>query len=282
MLTKGVKRKRSESDDSMDGVSHISESLKTSAKAAQSNFLLNMSLYKLHQSLAHVEPNLRHLVLVANTLRLIQEEAQLEQTRQAIQKDPETALRAKPLSSPETGVPRSGEPSGLQNSETDASRKLPPAAAESQRDEILLPSFDGPFCSTVSTIFQDLDHLDGISNLRCSPQLKEDHVSPLAAGSPVEQHKHDAGGASNPLLGCLEILSSNSCFLEDTPDDIFEDIDTSMYDYDPWSPVGLLNFKPLSVTDNSPVRSPTCEQNGRSDLNDLDHLMDILVGTETC
>uniref|UniRef100_H3BE95 Si:dkey-177p2.6 n=1 Tax=Latimeria chalumnae TaxID=7897 RepID=H3BE95_LATCH len=242
MLTKGVKRKRSESDDSMDGVSHISESLKTSAKAAQSNFLLNMSLYKLHQSLAHVEPNLRHLVLVANTLRLIQEE----------------------------------------NSETDASRKLPPAAAESQRDEILLPSFDGPFCSTVSTIFQDLDHLDGISNLRCSPQLKEDHVSPLAAGSPVEQHKHDAGGASNPLLGCLEILSSNSCFLEDTPDDIFEDIDTSMYDYDPWSPVGLLNFKPLSVTDNSPVRSPTCEQNGRSDLNDLDHLMDILVGTETC
>uniref|UniRef100_A0A8D2LP23 SERTA domain-containing protein n=1 Tax=Varanus komodoensis TaxID=61221 RepID=A0A8D2LP23_VARKO len=64
MLAKGMKRKRSEDDGDP-------------SLAAPSSSLLSLSVSKLHQSLQRVDPNLRHLVLVTNTLRRLQDEMQL-------------------------------------------------------------------------------------------------------------------------------------------------------------------------------------------------------------
>uniref|UniRef100_A0A8C8SX33 SERTA domain-containing protein n=1 Tax=Pelusios castaneus TaxID=367368 RepID=A0A8C8SX33_9SAUR len=147
--------------------------------AAPASSLFNISMLKLHRSLRHVEPDLRHLVLVANTLRRMQGQ-----------------------------IPEA--PSGV-----------------------------------VSPI--------PISGSRDSGSV------PLTSSLPPS----DSQGArtSQPCLGPLELLSSASYLLEDSLEDIFEDIDTSMYDCDLWSPTSL--------------------SGDRLDLSDLDYLMDVLVGGHT-
>uniref|UniRef100_A0A8C0JIC3 SERTA domain-containing protein n=1 Tax=Chelonoidis abingdonii TaxID=106734 RepID=A0A8C0JIC3_CHEAB len=220
MLAKGVKRPHGE----MEG----GDLEPRDPGAAPASSLFNISMVKLHQSLRHVEPNLRHLVLVANTLRRMQDQMQRE------------ALSV--VDSPPCRQPPS----------------------DSQGDDLLLSSMD----SSISTILEDLGQVEVLSPTR--PEEEQ----PLAGASGARQ---EPARTSAPCLGPLELLSSASYLLEDGLEDIFEDIDTSMYDCDLWSPTSLSGFKAFSSAEDSDSKALAGAED-RLDMSDLDYLMDVLVG----
>ncbi|XP_006031474.2 SERTA domain-containing protein 1, partial [Alligator sinensis] len=106
----------------------------------------------------------------------------------------------------------------------------------------LLPSLDVSLCSSVSGLLGDLE----------------------PAGSLV------------PALWGAECGAR--ALLAPLPDEglegVFEDIDTSMYDGELWAPAGLKALAPAPGEDEA---APGPEDGGL-DINDLDLLMDVLVG----
>uniref|UniRef100_A0A8D0HU88 SERTA domain-containing protein n=1 Tax=Sphenodon punctatus TaxID=8508 RepID=A0A8D0HU88_SPHPU len=221
MFSKGVKRKRSEAEMDSPG--------------APSSSLFSLSLSKLHRSLQHVEPDLRPLVLVANTLRRIQDEMQ---------------------SGPTAGAGPQGSPCPTEppHSPPDGCRTLPPL--DPQGEEVLLSNLDASLYASISTTLEDLSPLEGLG---ASPQLEE---LPATAARPEPDR------TSPPCLGPLELLGPSGYLLEDSlEEDIFEDIDTSMYDSDQWPPAKA-------------CPGPGEGEGGQPDLSDLDYLMDVLVGAQ--
>nr|XP_025042934.1 SERTA domain-containing protein 1 [Pelodiscus sinensis] len=216
MLAKGVKRSHGE----MEG----EDPEPRDPGAAPASALLDISMLKLHQSLRHVEPDLRHLVLVANTLRRMQGHMQLQ----------------------------AGGPSGQQ----------PPSPG--QGGDLLLSTMDASLCSSISTLLEDLGQLESLSPAR--PEEEQ-----LLAG--------ECGTKPEPAPGHgpLDLLSSASYLTEDGLEDIFEDIDTSMYDCDLWSPTSLSGFKAFPGAEGLDSKALAGAE-GRLDMSDLDYLMDVLVG----
>uniref|UniRef100_A0A670JAD9 SERTA domain-containing protein n=1 Tax=Podarcis muralis TaxID=64176 RepID=A0A670JAD9_PODMU len=205
MLAKGTKRKRIEGDEG-------------APSAAPTSSLFSLSVSKLHQSLQHVEPNLRHLVLLANTLRRIQDEMQ-----------------------PATGALFQLPP--------------PPPSLAPHADELLLSSMD---LSVFSTILEDLSGLEGFGDA-VHPSAAQPEGGPLCS----EPERTSQPCSSAPL----DTQGPSTYLLEDGLEGIFEDIDTSMYDCELWSPTSLPSFKEAF---------PSSEDE-RPGLADLDYLMDMLV-----
>ncbi|XP_050784589.1 SERTA domain-containing protein 1 [Gopherus flavomarginatus] len=243
MLAKGVKRPRRE----MEGGGPEPRD----PSAAPASSLFNISMVKLHQSLRHVEPNLRHLVLVANTLRRMQDQMQREAGGPMAPDSPEAP----------SVVDSPAPVSDSRDSGLEPCRQPP---SDSQGDDLLLSAMD----SSISTILEDLGQVEVLSSAR--PEEEQ----PLASASGARQ---EPARTSAPCLGPLELLSSASYLLEDGLEDIFEDIDTSMYDCDLWSPTSLSGFKAFSGAEDSDSKVLTGAED-RLDMSDLDYLMDVLVG----
>ncbi|NWX94154.1 SRTD1 protein, partial [Nothoprocta pentlandii] len=213
MLAKGVKRKRAEMEAGEAPAEAVSGG---GGPGAPSASLFNISMLKLHRSLRHVEPNLRYLVLVANTLRRLQGPA--------------------PAPEPPAG------PHG------------PPGSAD---HPLLLSGWDVPPDATamLAPATMALDAMEG-------PGGRADALRPPPAPP----------GCLSPL----ELLGAPS-LLDDSLDGLFEDIDTSMYDCDLWAPGSLAGFKAFAGTEEE--EGEEAEGSGRLDMDDLDYLMDVLVGT---
>uniref|UniRef100_A0A663F8X3 SERTA domain-containing protein n=1 Tax=Aquila chrysaetos chrysaetos TaxID=223781 RepID=A0A663F8X3_AQUCH len=199
MLGRGLKRKLSDYEENMAGLSSAFDSSRNLPYPLKRQLVLNMCLTKLQTYKMLVEPNLHRSVLIANTVRQIQEEMRQESSQQPINVCPGIT----PSSHSYTGM----ESSGI---------------------SLQLPS--------------------GISQQE----------------SNYDQPKQDLKGAEC-VFGSFEISNSTSYLKDLAIDDIFEDIDTSMYDSDFCCP-------PLM-----PPRPPSliC----RTDLSELDHIMEILVGS---
>ncbi|XP_053329350.1 SERTA domain-containing protein 1 [Spea bombifrons] len=249
MLAKGTKRKRSEVDDGESvGPQAVSAGGgPSSLPAVQSHCLMNISLVKLHRSLRHVEPNLRHLVLVANTLRRLQEEP--------------SASGAWRVSD---DLPRRDHPQGV-----GSEGKKP----ESVGEDPLLSSMDASLYSSISTILEDLNHFEGLSSSPL-PLMEDDQLCSVREGG-----RDDSGGR---LTAPANFLASSTYLLGDNLEDIFEDIDTSMYDSEPWPSASLLNFKAFSNADDPGDKPPADGPGAVLELSDLDYLMDVLVGAQNC
>nr|XP_023968195.1 SERTA domain-containing protein 1 isoform X1 [Chrysemys picta bellii] len=243
MQGKGVKRPRGE----MEG----GEPEPRDPGAAPASSLFNISMVKLHQSLRRVEPNLRHLVLVANTLRRMQEQMQREAVGPAAPDSPEAP-------------PVVDSPAPVSDSRDSGLEPCRPPPSDKQGDDLLLSTMD----TSISTILEDLGQVEALSPAR--PEEEQ----PLAGASGARQ---EPARTSGPCLGPLELLSSASYLLEDGLEDIFEDIDTSMYDCDLWSPTSLSGFKAFSGAEDSDSKALAGAED-RLDMSDLDYLMDVLVG----
>ncbi|TFJ95126.1 cyclase [Platysternon megacephalum] len=239
MLAKGVKRPRRE----MEG----GEPEPRDPGAAPASSLFTISMVKLHQSLRHVEPNLRHLVLVANTLRRMQREA---------------GGPGAP-DSPEA-PPVADSPAPVSDSRVSGLEPGQQPPSDKQGDDLLLSTMD----TSISTILEDLGQVEVLSPGRA----EEEQPLPGASGA-----RQEPARTSAPCLGPLELLSSASYLLEDGLEDIFEDIDTSMYDCDLWSPTSLSGFKAFSGAEDSDSKALAGAED-RLDMSDLDYLMDVLVG----
>ncbi|XP_075771684.1 SERTA domain-containing protein 1 isoform X2 [Pelodiscus sinensis] len=241
MLAKGVKRSHGE----MEGEDPEPRDPGTAPASA----LLDISMLKLHQSLRHVEPDLRHLVLVANTLRRMQGHMQLQAGGPAA---PDSPPGVGESPAPVSEVRDSGPESGQQ----------PPSPG--QGGDLLLSTMDASLCSSISTLLEDLGQLESLSPAR----PEEEQLLAGACGTKPEPA---------PGHGPLDLLSSASYLTEDGLEDIFEDIDTSMYDCDLWSPTSLSGFKAFPGAEGLDSKALAGAE-GRLDMSDLDYLMDVLVG----
>ncbi|XP_075043146.1 SERTA domain-containing protein 1-like isoform X2 [Mixophyes fleayi] len=258
MLAKGTKRKYSEVEGEMVSgpETEMAARCQSSLPAVQSHCLMNISLVKLHRSLHHVEPNLRHLVLVANTLRRLQDNMQAESTG--------------------PGVGKTAEDNSRKDYSQTIVNESKKTTLEIPVEDTLVSSMDASLYSSISTILEDLNNFEGLS---CSPlpQAEDDQLC-----YPKDFGRDGSLEESGKLTTTSSLLTSSTYLLGDNLEDIFEDIDTSMYDSDPWSSSNLLNFKTLSNMNDAEEKASTDGQDSMLELSDLDYLMDVLVGTQNC
>lgn len=167
MLSKGLKRKREEEEETMEALSVDSWWLDQSHPAVAqtppttvaSSSLFDLSVVKLHHSLRQSEPDLRHLVLVVNTLRRIQ--ASME---------------------PTTGLP----PEPVQ--------PAAPSVADS-----LLASSDAGLSASMASLLEDLNHIEDLNQVP-QPQADEGPPGRSVGGVPPNLGALDLLG---PATGCL-------------------------------------------------------------------------------
>lgn len=205
----------------------------------QRQLVLDLCLDKLQNCQQRAEPSLHRSVLLANTLRQIQQE---------MRQEGETCLPPAPLGpSLHASTPRHFP-------------DLPPVPLDCPP----------PIIGALSPLFPLTNALEDV-------QLGGAENETVLPSFAAEENAR----SSDSLFGSFEITNSTS-YLTDLPlDDIFEDIDTSMYDS---SDISVLPFpgQRSGGVDDGLKNASCCSSNGSlqlclSDLNDLDHIMEILV-----
>ena len=215
MVGRGVKRKQSECEDPVPGLPY----------PQQRQLVLDLCLDKLQSCQRRAEPSLHRSVLLANTLRHIQQEMRQEGRPELPEAPPAPSLlhAATPRHSPELPA-------------------VPPDSALSAA-----PS--------------------------SSPPPSPDKEAREAEGRSL----------SDSLFGAFEIANSTSYLTDLAPDDIFEDIDTSMYDSADCSvlvcPAASRGGAEDILKGFSGYSASSTLQLCLTDLNDLDHIMEILVSS---
>uniref|UniRef100_A0A8C9V9J8 SERTA domain containing 2b n=1 Tax=Scleropages formosus TaxID=113540 RepID=A0A8C9V9J8_SCLFO len=256
MLGKGAKRKHEENEDELEGAAPAPASGEPADGPSKASYTLqrqtifNMSLMKLYSQRAPADASLERRVLINNMLRRIQDELKQE-----------GALR--PLLLPASSPPED---------------PLCPATATTS------PS-DGTPSAPLSTEAQSKDK-NGSQRPGGSASPAEERTS---AADPAPPNGLDMSPSAPPSSS----PSSSSGFLTDLAlDDIlFADIDTSMYDFDPCTSgagAGPPKVAPVVTADDlvktlspysggSPSSGPS--QPFKMDLAELDHIMEVLVGS---
>lgn len=202
--------------------------------------MLDLCLDKLQRCQRRAEPSLHRSVLLANTLRQIQQE---------MRQEGETCLPPAPLG---PSLPHATTPRHFPD--------LPPVPIDCSSP--LTGALSSSF--TLTTTTEDIQ-LGGVKN--------ETHLQSFAG--------EEGARSSDSLFGSFEITNSTSYLTDLALDDIFEDIDTSMYDS---SDISVLAFpaQRSGGADDGLKNVSCCTSNSSlqlclSDLNDLDHIMEILV-----
>lgn len=211
-LGRGVKRKLGDGEGSALDLPY----------PQQRQLVLELCLDKLQNCQRCAEPSLHRSVLLANTLRQIQQEMRLE------------GGDALPPTSPSPFPPPTP-------------RHIP----ELPLDSSLLLS--GPLSTSSSALGEDAE--DRIESRPPSPERSDEADSKTP----------------DSLFGTFEITNSTNYLTDLQLDDIFEDIDTSMYDS---SEISVLAF---STPREDGLKNLSNLQLCLADLSDLDHIMDILV-----
>ncbi|KAK6487713.1 SERTA domain-containing protein 3-like [Huso huso] len=283
MTGKGLKRKLPEEGDLLEG-SAVQKGSRL--YSAQRQSVLNISLDKHNRGQMMLEPSLRRSVLIANTLRQIQEEIRQETSDPGTpQIDSPSVPRVSPLSessSLKEALPAPAPPSRL-------SMENHPLGLGDGDDWMLLSSEeDFSLSSAISSLLKELDvAIDGnpapnpqrtplgsIENLETE---KPDKQEPCKAES---KHGGCPEGCRPPetAFGSLEIMSSS--YLRDVAlDDLFLDIDTSVYEREAGRTLSA------AASDEFLKYLPSCHPSSFSmnpnarDLNELEHIMEILVGS---
>lgn len=276
MLGRGLKRKLNDCEETMTDFSCAYDCNRTMPYSHQRQLVLNMCLNKLQSYKMLAEPNLHRSVLIANTVRQIQEETRQEasQLPGVIGSDipPNNLLYA-------GSDPLDGSlnlPFGMN---TDFTRDSWPN--ENPLDS-LMEVTDDDMSSAISSILKDLDFVEDISPTPAQGPAVDEPPKPAESGYKGE--KQDLRG-TDCAFGCFELTSSTSYLKDLSVDDIFDDIDTSMYDSD-FSFSSLMSPR-MQPTVEEPLKLYTMCNNSsnsnlqvcRTDLNDLDHIMEILVGS---
>ncbi|XP_030070625.1 SERTA domain-containing protein 2 [Microcaecilia unicolor] len=280
VVGRGLKRKLSECEESMADLFSAFDTSRNLPYALQRQLVLNMCLSKLQSYKMLVEPNLHQSVLIANTVRQIQEEMRQETSQQA------TNVCNTVTSSVYncTGIDLTGISlhlsSGLNNPESHACGSC---SVETPIENSLMMVSDDDMSSAISSILKDLDFMEDINPSPCLSSAGDDQPKALeSTGLKLENDKLEP--KAECVFGSFEISNSTSYLKDLAIDDIFEDIDTSMYDSDLYFPPFLPPKPPLASSEEMLKAFPSCNSSSansicRTDLSDLDHIMEILVGS---
>ncbi|CAL8273767.1 unnamed protein product [Merluccius merluccius] len=236
-----------------------------STYSIQRQSLLDMSLIKLQLCHMLVEPNLCRSVLIANTVRQIQEEMTQDGSwqlmTQALAAAPADRLVASEL------LCRQTDPQGP--------KPYAPVGETYRTEEVVMEGEGGeggtypagPF--GVTPCWQEEEEEDG----DCEEEEEEDSEECVSEGEEGEEGGRGHRTAEQ-VFGTFEIkhpAPSPDPALEE----LFSDVDASYYDLDTkMGPYDLLES--LSSHGSAPLSSTT---SCRADLNELDHIMEIIVGS---
>ncbi|XP_054828991.1 SERTA domain-containing protein 2-like [Eublepharis macularius] len=284
MLGRGLKRKLSDYEENMAGLSSAFDSSRNLPYPLKRQLVLNVCLAKLQTYKMLVEPNLHRSVLIANTVRQIQEEMRQETSQQLLNMC--NGLSTSPsgcMSVDSSVIPlhlfpcdNQQEPNGYE-----------PRPVEGPLENSLLMVSDNDMSSAISSILKDLDFMEDVSPPTYLTAPGDDQFK--ASESPgvrSDDERQDLKGVEC-AFGSFEISNSTSYLKDLAIDDIFEDIDTSMYDSDFDCPsLTLPRPSPVAPAEETLKTFPSCNSSSasnipicRSDLSDLDHIMEILVGS---
>ncbi|XP_075060008.1 SERTA domain-containing protein 2 [Mixophyes fleayi] len=311
MLAKVGKRKFDEHEDGLEGkmVSPTDGPSKVSY-TLQRQTIFNISLMKLYNHRPLTEPSLQKTVLINNMLRRIQEELKQEgslrpvfiSTSQSSDSLGDAYQEAQPAFSHLASQPL--QPTDL-ISTTPLESCLTPASLleedtfctsqtvqqNSPSSKLPPPPLVQPVKDSFSTALDEIEELCPTSTsteaaAEAAAHLQDEPVSAGALKSKgTLENRTSEPKLMDSLPGNFELTTSTGFLTDLTLDDIlFSDIDTSMYDFDPctsnagaaskMAPDELL--KTLSPYSSQPV---TPSQPFKMDLTELDHIMEVLVGS---
>lgn len=314
MLGKGGKRKFDEHEDGLEGkILSPSDGPSKVSYTLQRQTIFNISLMKLYNHRPLTEPSLQKTVLINNMLRRIQEELKQEGSLRPVftpSSQPSDSLsdsyrEAPPAFSPAAPPPAHpcdlGSTTPLEACLTPASMleddddtfctspAVPPAAPTKLSPPALPPEKD-----SFSSALDEIEELCPTSTSTEAAVAATDSAKG-GAGEPSVQKPEGLpeGRPDDPKLmdslpGNFEITTSTGFLTDLTLDDIlFADIDTSMYDFDPCTSASGTASKmaPVSADDLLKTLAPyssqpvTPSQPFKMDLTELDHIMEVLVGS---
>ncbi|XP_042141510.1 SERTA domain-containing protein 2 isoform X2 [Peromyscus maniculatus bairdii] len=316
MLGKGGKRKFEEHEDGLEGkVVSSSDGPSRVSYTLQRQTVFNISLMKLYNHRPLTEPSLQKTVLINNMLRRIQEELKQEGSlRPAFTPTPQPnnslgdSYREAPPAFSHLAAPPA-HPCDL-GSTTPLEACLTPASLLEDDDDAFCtlqatqpaapPRLSSPALPPEKDSFSSA--LDEIEELCPTSTSTEAALAAVAPGSPKgtssessiqkpegpQEGRTDDSRFMDSLPGNFEITTSTGFLTDLTLDDIlFADIDTSMYDFDPCTSTSGTASKmaPVSADDLLKTLAPYSSQPVapsqpfKMDLTELDHIMEVLVGS---
>ncbi|XP_045835591.1 SERTA domain-containing protein 2 [Meles meles] len=312
MLGKGEKRKFDEHEDGLEGkIVSPSDGPSKVSYTLQRQTIFNISLMKLYNHRPLTEPSLQKTVLINNMLRRIQEELKQEGSLRPVlasaASPPPDSLSASYREAPAAlSAPAPPPPppalalAGDLGSTTPLEACLTPASLLEDED-------DAPFCTSPAAPAAPArlpapappPEKDSFSSaLDEIEELCPTSTSPGATAAAPDSSRGGSGAPGVPrpddpklmdsLPGNFEITTSTGFLTDLTLDDIlFADIDTSMYDFDPCTSAAGTASKmaPVSADDLLKTLAPYSSQPVapsqpfKMDLTELDHIMEVLVGS---
>ncbi|XP_047657655.1 cell division cycle-associated protein 4 isoform X1 [Tachysurus fulvidraco] len=283
MFSKGTKRKFPSDDDEMSD-ENLAGAKVSSSYSLQRQSLLDMSLIKLQLCHMLVEPNLCRSVLIANTVRQIQEE---------MTHDGSWVVAEAFCSSTQGPSERLVATEVLCRSrEQESEPKLFSVISYegiSREEEVVA---DETLCS-VSVHDSASDVCLSETSSRCWDTSEDSNESSRLSPGDEDEDEDDEQECSSredpksmgQVFGTFEIKNSSSG-PDSALEELFSDVDASYYDLDTML-TGIQStapkMGPYDLLDSlSPSHAPTSinsPSNCRSDLNELDHIMEIIVGS---
>ncbi|EGW01241.1 SERTA domain-containing protein 2 [Cricetulus griseus] len=317
MLGKGGKRKFDEHEDGLEGkIVSPSDGPSRVSYTLQRQTVFNISLMKLYNHRPLTEPSLQKTVLINNMLRRIQEELKQEgslrpaftPTSQPSDSLSDSYREAPPafthLASPPAHPCDLGSTTPLEACLTPASlleddddtfctlQAAPPAAPTRLPCAALPPEKDS-FSSALDDI-EELCPTSTSTEAAVASSAAPDSLKGTSSESSIQKPEGPQEGRTDDsrfmdsLPGNFEITTSTGFLTDLTLDDIlFADIDTSMYDFDPCASTSGTASKmaPVSADELLKTLAPYSgqpvapSQPFKMDLTELDHIMEVLVGS---
>ncbi|XP_020017276.1 SERTA domain-containing protein 2 [Castor canadensis] len=317
MLGKGGKRKFDEHEDGLEGkIVSPSDGPSKVSYTLQRQTIFNISLMKLYNHRPLTEPSLQKTVLINNMLRRIQEELKQEgslrpvftPSSQSSDSLSDSYREAPPAFShlvsssahpcdlgSTTPLEACLTPASLLEDDDDTfctSQAVQPAAPARLSPAALPPEKDS-FSSALDEI-EELCPTSTSTEAATAAAAAADSLKGTSSESSIQkpegpqESRTDDPKLMDSLPGNFEITTSTGFLTDLTLDDIlFADIDTSMYDFDPCTSTSGTASKmaPVSADDLLKTLAPyssqpvTPSQPFKMDLTELDHIMEVLVGS---
>ncbi|XP_035183192.1 cell division cycle-associated protein 4-like isoform X1 [Oxyura jamaicensis] len=247
MFVRGLKRKCFDGEEDIEGTLAGIKAIPSYNLQRQS--LLDMSLVKLQLCHMLVEPNLCRSVLIANTVRQIQEEMTQDGTWQMINTQ----------STGQASVDRLVSTDILcRSSREQAEGKHVPGYSTFSKD------FEGDQAQDSSETMSTASSVQAPRNLQSNVWEMEN----------PQENKGNFQKSLDQIFETLENKTPNSV------EDLFSEVDNSYYDLDTMLTGMMSNTKMGHCDGLESFSSPTTtssSSNCKSDLNELDHIVEILV-----
>ncbi|XP_048392913.1 SERTA domain-containing protein 2b isoform X2 [Stegostoma tigrinum] len=298
MLAKGTKRKFSEHEDGLEGKVSCGHGPSKVSYTLQRQAIFNISIMKLYQQQPLMEPSLKKTVLINNMLRRIQEELKREGNLRPVFIAPSQSSDTlnDNYRDVQPAFNHFASPPAQVTSTTPPDLCLTPASvleedAFSSCHTVTLGPSKPQNHLQKDTFSSALDEIEELcpSSTTTDSKISREQSSEGGNEKPeeVQENRPSETRFADPLPGNFEITTTS--FLTDlTLDDIlFADIDTSMYDFDPCASATGPSSKMTAVTADDILKtlspyssqSVTPSQPFKMDLAELDHIMEVLVGS---